>query len=315
MNKFKTLLLAHHGGDNHAIKRVVQKFSENVAQRTGGQIAIATVPNSSLGNISELLRLVLDGTADMALPPFEWLGRYAPKFGCVAAPFVFDDHAHADRLLDGEFKAWAMPELDALGIVFLAGWEWGFRQISNCLHPILRPEDIRGLRIRVPLVPPYRAAIVAFGGIPVMVDFSRFASVIGQGLIDGQENPVSIYYSLGLQFDQKFLSLLNYSYGILGHVINSNCFKSLTVEHQGILCEESLKASQLMRQLVHEQEAEQLVALASQGVRIDRPDPAPFKALMQPVYRQLGASFGAENMRAFMAMVDRQRKAGERVFA
>ena len=315
MNKFKTLLLAHHGGDNHVIRLAVKQFSENVAQRTGGQIAIAIIPNSSLGNVSELLRLVMDGTADMGLPPIEWLAQHAPKFGCVLAPFVFDDYAHADRLLDGEFKAWALPELDALGIVFLGGWEWGFRQISNCLHPILRPEDIRGLRIRVPPVPPYRAVIVAFGGIPVMIDFSRFASVLGQGLVDGQENPVAVYCSLGLQFDQKFLSLLNYSYGTLGHVINSNCFKRLTVEQQGILCEESLKAGLLMRQLLREQEAEQLVALASQGVRIDRPDPAPFKAMMQPVYRELGASLGAENMRAFMAMVDRQRKAGERVFA
>ena len=186
MSKFRTLLLAHHGGDNHAIRLVVKQFTENVAQRTDGQIAIATVPNSTLGNLPELLRLVMGGTADMALQPYDRLGPRALKFGCVGMPFVFDDHAHVDRVLDGEFNAWALPDLDALGLVFLGGWEWGFRQISNSCHPVLEPKDIRGLKIRVPPVPPYRATILAFGGIPVMVEYSRLASVIRQGLIDGQ---------------------------------------------------------------------------------------------------------------------------------
>lgn len=185
-----------------------------------------------------------------------------------------------------------------------------FRQISNSLRPILKPEDMRGLRIRVPPVPPYRAAIVAFGGVPAMVEFSRLASIIGQGLIDGQENPIAVMCSLGFQVDQKYLSLLNYSYGINANVINTNCFASLSVDQQIILCEESLKASQLLRQLVDVQESEQLALLVSQGVRIDRPDPAPFKALMQPVYRDIGEYFGAENLQTFLDTAERYREIG-----
>ena len=311
MNKFRTLLLAHHGGDNHAIRLAVKQFSENVTQRTEGQIAIAAVPNSALGNLPELLRLVMGGTADMALQPYDRLGLCAPRFGCVGMPFVFDDHAHVDRVLDGEFNAWALPSLDTLDLAFLGRWEWGFRQISNSRHPVLRPENIQGLKIRVPPVPPYRATILAFGGIPVMVEYSRLASAIRQGLIDGQENPVSVIYSLGLQHEQKYLSQLNYSYSSLGHVINSRSFASLALEQQVILREESAKAGQFMRQLSRDHEAEQLAVFARQGVRIDQPGPAPFKALIQPVYQGLCESHGAENVRSFLSMVERQRKTSE----
>jgi len=313
MSKFKTLLLAYHGGNNHAISLAARQFSENVTQRTNGQITIATVQNSALGSIPQLLRLVIDGSADMALLPYERLGLYAPKFGCVCMPFVFDDHAHADRVLDAEFDAWARPSLTPLGVTLLGGWEWGFRQLSNSRRPILRPEDIQDLKIRLPPVPPFRSMVVALGGIPVMVEFSQLVRAIRRGLIDGQENPVSVIHSLGLQFDQKYLSLLNYIYGLLGHVVNSACFAGLTDEQKIILKEESLKAAELARQFARSHEAEQLDEFARQGMQIDRPDVAPFKALMKPVYAELGEIYGAENVRSFLAMVERQRQTTERL--
>jgi TRAP-type transport system periplasmic protein len=308
MGKFKTLLLAHHGGDNHAIQLVVKQFSENVTQRTGGQIAIATVPNSSLGNVGELLRYVREGTADMALPPYDRLGADAPRFGCVSMPFVFDDPEHADRVLDSAFMAWARPDLEALDLVLLGSWEWGFRQLSNARRPILEPGDLRGLKIRVPPVPPYRQVMQAFGATPVLVEFARLQSVIEQGLIDGQENPLSVIYSLGLQRSQRYLSLLNYCYGILGHVINRDCFERLSTAQRDVLLDESQKAGQLMRKLARSQEMELLDRLASQGMEIVRPAVGPFKALMAPVYLELAKAYGEGVVREFLDTVDEQRK-------
>ena len=311
MSKFKTLLLAHHGGNNHAISLAVRQFSEQVTLRTHGQIAIATVPNSALGNLPQLLRLVRDGSADMALLPYERLGLYAPRFGCVAMPFVFDDHAHADRVLNAEFDAWAGPSVATLGLTLLSGWEWGFRQLSNSRCPILRPEDIRGLKIRIPPVPPFRSTVVALGGIPVMVEFSQLVRVIRRGLIDGQENPVSVIHSLGLQFEQKYLSMLNYIYVHVRHVVNSDCFASLSVEQQIILNEESHKAGELARQFSRSHETALLDEFTQQGMQIDYPDLAPFKALMPPVYAELGEIYGTDNVRDFLAMVERQRQTPE----
>jgi len=146
-----------------------------------------------------------------------------------------------------------------------------------------------------------------------MVEFEQLARAINQGLVDGQENPVMIIEGLGLQHSQKFLSMVNYSYGTLAHIINKNSFDNLSPYLQTILIEESRMAGQLMRQQTRAQEAMQLAAFASQGVQIDWPDLAPFKALMTPVYRGLGESLGVETMRTFLDMTERQRKAPEQV--
>lgn len=310
MGKFKTLLLAqHHVADRHPTHVAVKQFTDNVSRRTNGEITFATVPNSKLGDMQALIRLVIDGEVDMALPPQDRIGNFAHKFGCANMPFLFADQAHADRVIDGEFLTWAARDLDAFGLVCLGHWELGFRQITNSCRPILVPADVRGLKIRVPPVVYARATILALGATPVMVEYAQLPGIIKQGLIDGQENPVSVIHALALPASQKYLSLLDYSYSILVHVINRNSFASLTDDQQIVVREESRLAGELSRQLARAQLTEQLAWLASQGMRIDRPDPAPFKALMEPVYLRMAEAFGAANMRAFCQMAEDQRQA------
>ena len=312
MSKFKSLLLAHHAGDSHATQVAVKQFTDNVAQRTGGQVTIANVFNSTLGTMPELLRMVSDGSADMALPTNDRLSVYSHKFDCLSMPFMFDDYAHADRVLDGEFAQWVGPDLNHLGMIYLGSWEWGFRQLTNSRHPLRRPEDMQGLKIRVPPIPQYREMVLSFGGTPVLVEYSQLKSIIRQGLIDGQENPIAVIDSLGLQQVQKYLSLINYSYVTLAHIVNKESFESLSQEQQAILYDESHKAALLMRQLVRSQESQQLAKFAGQGVQIDEPDPIPFKVAMGSVYKNVCASAGAENVHYFLSMVERQRKPVER---
>jgi len=312
MSKFKPLLLVFPD-NNHAAQIAVKQFVDNLAQRTNGQLTIAAVPIRKLVNHSALVNMVMAGDADMALLAHDRFRTCSKIFGCIGAPFAFDDHAHADRVLDGEFTTYVLQDLKNVGMIYLGSWEWGFRQFTNARRPILKPEDIKGLKIRVPTTPLCQATILALGGTPVMVEFEQLARVIRQGLIDGQENPVEIIHSLGLQHSQKYLSLLNYSYGALAHVINKSRFDKLTLKQQIILAEESRKAGLLMRQLTRSQETEQLAEFSRQGVQIDRPDPAAFKELMVPVYRGLRESFGAETVQIFLGMVERQRKAIESV--
>jgi tripartite ATP-independent transporter DctP family solute receptor len=308
MSKFRTLLLAHHGGHNHAIHLAVKRFSENVMRRTDGQLTIATAPDGSLGNLPVLLSLVMDGTADMALPPYDRLYAYAPRLACTSLPFVFDDYAHVDRVIGGDdYQAWAASGPETAAIVHLGRWEWGFRQFTNSRRPLLTPDDMRGLFIRVPPLPPYPAAILALGGIPVMVEYSRLLGVIRQGLIDGQENPISVIHSLGLEHEQKYLSLLNFSYGALAHIINRDCFESLSGEQRAILADESRKAGEFMRRLGRSSEAERLASFARAGMQIDRPDRAPFKAMVESAYAAFGETYGSENVRSFLALVEGQR--------
>ncbi|HEX5126671.1 MAG TPA: TRAP transporter substrate-binding protein, partial [Rhodocyclaceae bacterium] len=269
---------------------------------------IGVVPSVMQGGLPVLLKMIINGTADMALPPHDRISTLCRKFGCVSLPFVFDDHEHADRVLDDEFLSWATPELESFGLSFLGSWEWGFRQITNAVRPILTPQDMRGLKIRVPPVLHYQAAIEALGATPVAVEFGQLADVIKDGIVDGQENPVSIIHGLGLYEWQRYLSVVNYNYSTIVHLINKKSFENLSSEQQQILREESQRAGALMRQIVRAHEVNQLAALFGLGMQVDRPDLAPFKAAMGAANERLTSMYRADNVAAFLAMVERHRK-------
>lgn len=312
MTKFKSLLLVFPDS-TPAARTAVRQFADRVATRTDGQVTIATLPINKLVNQPALVSTVMEGKADMALPAHDRLNHCSPWFGCVGSPFAFDGHAHADRVLDGEFSDKVRPALGRLGISYLGSWEWGFRQISNSRHPILRPDDMRGLKIRVPTTPLCQESILALGATPALVEYEQLSRAIRYSLIDGQENPVAVIHALGLFRSQKYLSLLNYTYGTIVHIVRTSSLESLSLDHQEILRDESRRAALLMRQLVREQETQQLAEFSAHGMEISRPDPKPFRDLLEPVYQGLCRSFGREIEYAFLDMVERQRRPGQQV--
>ncbi|GAB2883372.1 hypothetical protein GCM10027046_09860 [Uliginosibacterium flavum] len=309
MSSFKTLLLAHHTGDDPATRIAIKQFTERVARRSGGLLNITDIPGGTLGSIPAMLQMLTQGEVDMALVPFDRLGELLPKFSLTCMPFVFDDLAHADRVLNGPFADWAMPDLLQRGLHRLSSWEWGFRQISNNARPILHPDDLRGLRIRVPPIPQYQEAMLALGCVPVIVEFSQLASVMRQGLVDGQENPIAVIHAYKIYENQRYLSLIDYSYGGMLQLINRQHFEALSIEHQQILSEESTNAATTMREKIRSQQAAQLEALRGFGMQIDSPDHAPFQAAMASALTHLVTRFGETRARTFLEMVEHMRPA------
>lgn len=307
MSTFKTLLLAHHTGDDPATRIAIKQFTERVARRSGGLLNITDIPGGTLGSIPAMLQMLMQGEVDMALLPFDRLGELLPKFALTCMPFVFDDQAHADRVLNGPFADWVAPDLLQHGLHRLSSWEWGYRQISNNLRPILHPDDLRGLRIRVPPIPQYQEAMLALGCVPVIAEFSQLASVIRQGLVDGQENPVAVIHAYKLYETQRYLSLIDYTYGSMLQLINRPHFEALSAEHQQILSEESVKAAATMREKIRSQQTAQLDALRGFGMQIERPDRAPFRAAMASAQAPLIARFGEARSRSFLDMVEHMR--------
>lgn len=307
MYLFKPLLLAHHTAENHPSHIAAKLFAMNVSKRTLGQVQISIYPHGALGDLPELLQLVIDGRVDMSFPPHDRYVEHCKKFACIGLPFVFDDYAHADRVLDGEFMAWVTPDLQQLGLEPLSCWEWGFRQFTNSIRPIRAPQDICGLRIRIPPSLSYKATIQALGGKIVLAEYSQLARAMKLGKADGEENPISVIHEQKLYETQKYLLMVNYTYGSMMHVINKKSFDGLNREQQQILREESQHAGIWMRQSVRQQEQQQRQELLALGMQITTPDLAPFKAAMLPVYEKMKEELGAKNVATFLDMVAKAR--------
>ncbi len=296
--------LGHYAAPTHPGTTASRMFAEGVEQRTQGKIRIAVYPDNELGTPDDVLSKCIRSTVDMALPYHGHLGKYARKFYSVMLPYAFDSYAQADRVLDGPFMAWAVPELEAAGLVFLSNWEWGFRHVTSGRRPVNSASDMRGLMVRTPPEPPLRVTMETLGAVVASVSFNDLRKVLAEGVIDGQENPVAVIYANRIYETQKHLAMTGHAYSTMVHVINRKAWNKLTHEQQGIVREESVKAGEWMRKAIREAEAGQIESLEALGMQVSRPDRAAFKSMTRSAYGRLATAIGEDNIREFQAMVE-----------
>lgn len=298
-----TLKLGHYANAQHAGNKAAQMFAEGVAKRTKGAITVEIYPNNELGNPPEVLEQNVLGVIDMSLPTQGQLAKYSKKFGCVMLPFAYDGYDHAYKVLDGPFIKWAEKDLEDAGLVFLANWEWGFRNLTNSVRPINTPDDVKGLKIRTPPELSIQSAMEALGATVQTIQFSELPMALKQGVVDGQENPVSVIYAFKIYETQKYLAMTGHTYNSMVHVISKKTWAKLTPEQQRIVKEESKKAGDFMRKTLRDAEADQIKKLQELGMEVTWPNVAAFKAKMGPAYERMKASVGADNLEYFLKIL------------
>ena len=296
--------LGHFAPDSHPGNLASKMFAEGVEKRTNGAIKVIIYPNNALGSPPEVLEQNILGAVDMSLPTQGQLGKYSKKFNCVMLPFMYNSYEQADRVLDGKFIPWAVPDLDQAGLVFLSNWEWGFRNLTNSKRPVNHPADVKGLKIRTPPELPTQAAMEALGAVVATINFNELQMALKTGVVDGQENPIAVIYSNKIYETQKYLTMTGHNYNTMVHVISRKVWDKLTPEQKTIVKEESKKAGDWMRKTVRTEEADQINQLKKFGMEVVIPDKAEFKKLMPPAYDRMKAIAGEDNIAAFIKMVD-----------
>lgn len=302
------LKLAHYAPVDHPASQAANMMAEAVKSRTNGQVTIKVYPANQLGDGNEVLEQQIRGAIDITLPTQPMLDKYGDKgdkpFGVVMLPFAFRDYQHAWRVLDGPFAQWVAPRLDKIGLVWLANWEWGFRNLTNSKRPIVTPDDVKGLKIRTPGEIQLQAAMEAAGAIVTKIAFPELPMALKQGVVDGQENPLAVISSLKLYETQPYLALTRHSYNSMTAVISKKAWGKLSKPQQMIVQEEAQKAGQWFRDRNLEAETKLVDDLKAKGMQVSQPDLAAFKAKMQPAYDQIADYAGKANVQAFLKMVE-----------
>jgi len=296
--------LGHFAADSHPGNLASKMFAEAVEKRTNGAIKVVIYPNNALGSPPEVLEQNILGAVDMSLPTQGQLGKYSKKFNCVMLPFIYKNYEQADKVLDGKFIPWAVPDLDKAGLVFLSNWEWGFRNLTNSKHPVNHPTDVKGLKVRTPPELPTQAAMEALGAIVATINFNELQMALKTGVVDGQENPIAVIYSNKIYETQKYLAMTGHNYNTMVHVISKKVWDKLTPEQKTIVKEESKKAGDWMRKTIRNEEANQINQLKQFGMEVTYPDKEEFKKLMNPAYDRMKAICGEENINTFIRMVE-----------
>ncbi len=298
------LRLTHPADLSHPVHLEAEKMASRIAERTGGAVKITLFPNNALGSPVETAQQTRLGAIDMILMNPANIEAISKTIGVINIPYQFDDYAHAHRTLDVTAKEWIEQQLATAGFAWIANFEWGFRALSNSRRPVSTPDDVKGLKIRVPPELAIKAAFEALGANTQTVAFQEVYLALANKTVDGQDNPVGTTFAAKFFEVQSHIALTKHIYASIMFAANPRTWKNkLDAQQRQIISEEATKAGSAARQGVKDLEEGFLAQMQKAGVAVTRPDVAPFRARMEPAYEVLRKNLGEETWNAWTKLV------------
>src|SRR5690625_486905 len=236
-----TLKLAHTGSEEHQYHLASEKFKELVEEKTDGSVVIDIHPNATLGSEADVIEQVMDGSVEMTtVAPDSSYANTVPEMDVFGMPYIFKDREHAYSVLDGEIGQELLDLAEDHNMKGLGYWEIGFRHITNDEKEIEKPEDMKGLKVRVQPSPVWENHMKALDENPTPVDFNELYSALDQGIVDGQENPLPTIDSMKLYEVQDYISLTRHTYNAAIVLMNKGTWDGLD-EGQLAVIEEAIE--------------------------------------------------------------------------
>lgn len=287
---------------SHTYNQGALRFAELIRDRTGGRIEIVVYPDGQLGKGErELLEAVQQGTIDIYVGSTGPLGGFSSSISILDIPFLFRDHAHVDKVLDGPIGKRLLNDLENAGFKALAFWENGFRHLTNSKRPVKTPTDVRGLKIRTMENKIHIAAWKAIGANPVPMPWGEVYTALQQRTIDGQENPIAVIHSSKLNEVQKFLTLTQHVYSPAILIASSKRWQEMRPEDRDIFAKTAMEVATYQRKLGRDNEAKQTEELRQKGMHIVAEiDKSQWRNAMASALAEYEKQFGKENIQAIV---------------
>ena len=288
----RVIRLGHIGYPDSPYDLGARKFKEILEARFPGRVEVRVFGSAQLGEDQEMLEGLRLSTLEMHLPS-SVLHSVEPMFGLFDLPFLIEDRAQIERIAEGPLGEKLGKALEEHDLVLLGLWENGFRMITNNVRPVRRPEDLKGIRLRTPKDPERMRMFAAFGASPTSMSFGEVFSALKQGVIDGQENPLSQIVPGRFYEAQRYLSLSKHVYSPAYPVMSREYFESFDEELRGAILETAAEVGRFHREL-GAREDENFLELLEERMEVTEIDRAAFAVAAEPLYREFEEKFGAE---------------------
>ncbi len=277
----------------------VDVLAQEVEKGTNGRIIIKNFFSGSLGGERESIESVQLGTQELAGTSTGPIPNFVPAVKILDIPFLFRDKAHARAVLDGPIGQALLKEFDSKGFKALAWTENGVRHMTNNKRPINLPDDLKGLKMRTMENPVHVAAYKGFGIITTPMAFPEVFTALQQGVVDGQENPLSVIMAAKFEQVQKYMTLTAHVYSPAILLMNKAAFDKLSPADQKVFLDGAKMAATAMRARVDKDDASGVAELRAKGMSIiETFDKAAFVAKLAPVFTQFEKEFGKDKIDA-----------------
>ena len=290
----RTIRFGHLNNTDHPISFGVKKFAEIISAKSGGKIKVQEHPANQLGSELQQQSALQGGVQQMSLPATTSLAGIVKEFGLIDFPFAVSNFEQADALLDGPFGKALLDKLPEKGLVALGYWDLGFRNVTNSKHPVNKPEDLQGLKIRVIPNPVFLETFKAFNANPVPLSFSELYSALETKAVDGQENPFAVILSNKFYEVQKYVSATNHVYAANIVLVSKKFWDQLTPEEQKWMNEAADESRIYQRKLSREAAAKAVGELQAKGATFNLVSPeqqARMRDIAKPVTDKFSANY------------------------
>ncbi|WP_206811168.1 TRAP transporter substrate-binding protein [Paradesulfitobacterium ferrireducens] len=276
-----TLKFGHVADENNSWHKAALYFADEVKKKSNGRIEVKVYPNSQLGSEMDTINGIQAGTADMTITG-ESLQNWAPKVGVMGALYLIKSDDQLKKVADGPIgKEIEQEILDKTGLRPLTWFARGPRYLTSN-RPIKTPDDLNGLRLRVPNVPLYVKAWEALGAKPTPMALGEVFTGLQQGTVDAQENPLALIQSSGFYEVQKYINRTEHVRSWIYVVIGNKKFESMPKDLQQIVLDAAKDMQTYEHDLMLKDEQALTQKLQSEGMQFVDTDQAAFEAKAKP---------------------------------
>jgi TRAP-type transport system periplasmic protein len=306
----RTLRFTAASNKGHPQVLGVEKFAEIVKDKSGGKITVRAFPGGSLGPDLQVVSAMQGGTIDLNVMNASLLAGNVKEMAALDLPFLFNTSEEADAVIDGPIGKQLADKLPAKGLVGLAYWDLGFREMHTRSKPVAKADDLRGLKMRVIPTPIYVDFMNAMGANAVPMPFTETYTALEQGSIDGMTNPLLNIPDGKYDEVSKHLTLTNHMYTPQIVIVSKKTWDKLSEQERKILQEAATETAVYQRKTARDQAAKVLDQLKKSGMTIHELPPeeiAKLREKAQPVVEKFRKDLGEEFVTQLYAEVEKVR--------
>ena len=274
----------HVGEPGSLFDLSAQEFAKRANAKLGNKAKVVVYGSSQLGGDAELMKKLKLGTVDLALPSTV-MSSQVPLFGLFEMPYLVKDRNHMAKIRDQVVIPVLIPEADKAGYTIIATWENGFRQITNSKHPIKVPDDLKGLKLRVPQGGWRVKMFQAYGANPSPLAFLEVFVALQTGVMDAQENPLAQIYPSRFYEVQKYLSMTGHVY-TPAYVTAGASWARLSPEIQKTLADVAKEMQPAVYDIAAKLDNDLLKKLKDAGMQVNEADKDAFIKASAKIYEE-----------------------------
>jgi len=277
------LTLGHGAAAGNPRHEAAVKFAEVAKARSNGRIDVQVAPSAQLGDDAAMITALRTGALDLSANSQGAVANVVPEYAAFGMPFLFASLPQAWKVLDGPLGKELADKSAEKGLVVLGYWDNGVRHMSNSKKPLLKPEDLKGLKMRTPPDAVTVDIMQALGAEAQQIKFAELYVALQQGVVDGQENPLMNVHASKLYEVQKYISLTGHKYEMTPFLMSKRTWDRLSAADRKAVQEAAAEATALQRKLSQESDEKLVAELKAKGVQVDTVDKAAFEKATAPV--------------------------------